>query len=216
MKKRKKVFLAGIMLIFLFLSGLMVRQVLALQNADCVVRVDIYSFLYSPHEYYAISEKGAVKVPEFLAKQFCGESIVTKSIYDDNDRNYWFVELEYAEDVSCFTGENYVDTAWGEHYRVTYQGWTPSTESPGKEEEQLFRKMAEAFHSGNPYNPEERTSYGGGITGLAYFFVVNHQERHLFVKNSKVLYFVTDTGEFIEVMSRPEDGYFRYYCFRSD
>lgn len=52
MKKRKKVFFVGVITIFVFFSGLLVRQVLAIQSADCVVRIDfrgIENMFHVPH-----------------------------------------------------------------------------------------------------------------------------------------------------------------------
>ncbi|MCM1161474.1 MAG: hypothetical protein NC412_09650 [Roseburia sp.] len=57
MKKRKKVFLVGIITIFVFFSGLLVRQVLAIQSADCVVRVDfrgIENMFHVPHGVHGL------------------------------------------------------------------------------------------------------------------------------------------------------------------
>ncbi len=212
MKKRKKYFLIGMAVICLFFSGVLLWHIYALLNAKYVVRVYFPELFHVTHEYYAINEKRAVKVPEYLAKQFCGDGIVTKGVYDDALGNYWIVSLEYAEDDSDFSSGNYVETSFGENYRVTYRSWTGSTRTAGEEERQLFRKMAEEFCSGNL---EEWTAKAGGRTELGFFFVAEHQGEYLFYYSlhgrRDTLCLVTDTGEFSEIMTRPEGGYFHYY-----
>ncbi len=205
--------------LLLFAAVLLAAAVLALWpllaawGADCVVRVSftgLENMFHAPYEYYALGDRGAVRVPVFLAKAILGADAEERSIYDDTGTAYWVAGLQYGRDESLSDGMTYLDTSFGPGYWLTYDSWTSNTPAPGEEDIALMLRAARAFHSGDL---KKWTWKGGGATGLTDFMIIRSGDRYLLEENGRLLRPLEDGG-FRSIMDCPERGHFDCWFFK--
>lgn len=204
--KRKYLFLL-IVALFLAAAGLLLRFLLALWGANCVVRVSftgLDNMFHIPYEYYALDDRGAVRVPGFLAKAVLGADIEERSSSDDTETAYWFATLRYTEDELTLDRMSHLSTSFGPGYWLVYRNWTNNTPAPEEEDLALMLRAAESFYDGQ----------GDGATALTSFMVMRNGNQYLLEERDRRLLLPLKDGGFREIMDCPEGGYFDYYFFK--
>lgn len=211
--KRKYVFLL-IVILFLTVAALLLRFLLALCGADCVVRVSftgLDNMFHTPYEYYALNNRGAIRVPGFLAKAALGPDAEARTIYDDAETAYWFATLQYGKDELTSDSKLHLDTSFGPGYWLVYDNWIRGTPAPGEEDFALMLRAAESLHDGDLDN---WIWQGGGATGLTSFMVIRNRDRYLLEENGRRLLLPLEDGGFQEMMDCPEGGHFDCWFFK--
>ena len=188
-------------------GALFLRQMVALWQADCVVRISctgLDNMFHLPYEYYALGRTGAIRVPESLARGTCGDFETQGYLHKNGGETaYWFAELVYAENADDFSTGTWTETDFGDQYRLFYHPWNPNTPQLSREDLALLRRAAEVLHSGDP---TEWKWQGGGETGLVYFLLARGGDGRLLIQNDRYLLFPTEDGGFRRVMEVPKRG----------
>lgn len=190
------------------------RPLLALWGADCVVRVSftgLENMFHTRYTYYALDDRGAVRVPDFLAGAVLGTDVEAESRYDDTETSYWLAQLQYGKDELTDGRKPHLETSFGPDYWLTYDSWTNSTPPPGEEDLALMRRAAETLHDGDL---EKWIWRGGGAVGLTSFLVVRHGDIYLLVQDDRRLLRAGADGSFRLLMDRPEGGCFDCWFFK--
>lgn len=200
--------------VLLAAAALLSRPLPALWGADCVVRVSFTgrdNMFHVPYEYYALDERGAVRIPGFLAKAVLGADAEEKTIYDDMDTACWYAALQYGKDETTSDGQAYLETSFGPDCWLTYDQWTRSTPAPEDEDLAIMLRAAETLHDGDLNN---WVWQGGGVTGLISFMVIRSGDQYLLEKDDRQLLLPLKDGSFRKVMDCPEGGHFDCWFFR--
>ncbi len=211
---KRKYLLLFIVALLLVATTLLLRCLLALWGADCVTRVSftgLDNLFHIPYEYYALNERGAVRIPGFLAKAALGADAEERTIYDDTETSYWFATLQYGKDVLTSDSWPHLDTSFGSGYWLIYDNWTRSTPAPGEDDIALMLRAAESLHDGDL---ENWVWQGGGATGLTSFMVIRNGDQYLLMENDKRLLLPLEDGSFRKMMDRPEGGHFDCWFFK--
>lgn len=211
--KRKYLYLL-IVTLLLVAVVLLLRPLLALWEADCVVRVSftgLNNIFHVPYEYYALNDHGAVRVPGFLVKAVLGADAEERTIYDDTETSYWFATLQYGKDELDSDSKPHLDTSFGSGYWLVYENWTRSTPAPRDEDLTLMLRAAESLHDGDLDN---WVWQGGGATGLIYFTVIRNGDQYLLKVNDRQLLLPLEDGGFRKIMDCPDGGEFDYWFFK--
>lgn len=211
---RRKYLLLLVIALFLVAVALILRVMLALWGADCVVRVSftgLDNMFHVPYEYYALDDRRAVRVPGFLAQTVLGTNAEKQTIHDDTDTAYWFVTLQYGKDELTSDSKPHLDTSFGPGYWLVYENWTRSTPEPGDEDLALMLQAVESLHNGDL---ENWVWQGGGAIGLTSFMVIHNGDQYLLVENDQRLLVSLEDNGFQEIMVCPEGGSFDCWFFK--
>ncbi|MCI8422320.1 MAG: hypothetical protein HFF50_02140 [Lawsonibacter sp.] len=203
-----------IAILFPVAAALLLWFLLALWRTGCVVRVSfngLDNMFHIPYEYYALNDRGAIRVPGFLAKAVLGSDTEKRTIYDDSETAYWFVTLQYRKDELASDRKPHLDTSFGAGYWLVYDNWTRSTPIPGEEDLALMIRAAEALHDGDLDN---WVWQGGGATGLASFMVIRNRDQYLLEENGERLLLPLEDGGFQKIMNCPTGGHFDCWFFK--
>lgn len=211
--KQKYLFLL-IVALLLAATALLLRCLLALWGADCVVRASftgLDNMFHIPYEYYALNDRGAVRVPGFLVKATLGTNAEERTIYDDTETAYWFATLQYGKDELTSDSKPHLATSFGLDYWLVYDNWTRSTPAPGEEDLALMLRAVESLHDGDL---ENWIWQGGGATGLTSFMVIRNKDQYLLEENGRRLLLPLEGGSFRKMMDCPEGGQFDCWFFK--
>lgn len=203
-----------IIALFLAIVVLLLRPLLALWRADCVVRVSftgLDNMFHIPYEYYALNDRRAVRVPGFLAEAALGADTDERTIYDDTETAYWFATLQYGKDELTSDSKPHLGTSFGTDYWLVYENWTRSTPAPGEEDIALMLRAAESLHNGDL---ENWVWQGGGATGLTSFMVIRNGDQYLLEENGQRLLLPLENGSFRKMMDCPKGGHFDCWFFK--
>lgn len=214
-RSKRKYLLLLIVALLLVAAALPLRFLLALWRVDCVVRVSftgVENMLHIPYEYYAMDDRGVVRVPGFLAKAVLGADAEERSIYDDTETAYWFVTLQYGKDELTSDSQTHLDTSFGEGYWLVYDNWTRNTPEPGEEDIAFMLRAAESLHDGDL---ENFVWQGGGAIGLTAFMVIRNGDQYLLEVNDRQLLLPLEYGGFRKMMDCPEGGHFDCWFFKA-
>ena len=209
---RKYIFLLAAIVIAAVGGGIL-YQVLAIQSAECVVRVNyngLENMYHVPYEYYAVNQSSSVKIPDWAAAQVLNDEIEKNSIYDDTATSYWFCSLEYAEDDADFDPGDYLQVSFGKNYRLYYHAWTSNTTMPAEEDLSVMQQAAETLCRPDL---EEWSWKQGELTGLSSFMLIRHDTDYLVEQDDRTLLWVQGNGKFQTVMECPDSGIFDYFYF---
>ena len=190
-------------------------------TADCVVRVSFTGFSaigHVPFEYYAVRGQDAVRIPQWIVV-FSTPEAVSGSKYEDEVTTQWFTQLIYMPRTEMYEGEKFLyknypwlQTDFGEQYRVYYQNWGGPKIDAGTDVQAVMRQTAHEFHDGDPDNWCSMDN-ASGERGLTWFIVVSDGKQTLVQHQEDALYLPLEDGAFRLVMECPEDGQFDYYWF---
>jgi len=210
--KRKYLLLSAAALL-LAAAVVLLRPLLALWGADCVVRVSftgLDNMFHIPYEYYALEDDRAVRVPGFLAKAILGADTEERTIYDDTETAYWLATLQYGKDPLT-SDKPHLETSFGPGYWLVYENWTDMTPAPGEEDIAFMGRAAENLHDGDL---ENWVWQGGGATGLTSFMIIRNGEQYLLIENDRRLLLPLEDGSFRKIMDCPEGGDFDCWFFK--
>lgn len=211
---KRKTLLLLIAILFPAAAALLLWLLLALWGTGCVVRVSfngLDNMFHIPYEYYALNDRGAIRVPGFLAKAVLGSDTEERTIYDDSETAYWFATLQYGKDELASDRKPHLNTSFGPGYWLVYDNWTCSTPTPGEEDLALMIRAAEALHDGDLDN---WVWQGGGTTGLASFMVIRNRDQYLLEENGERLLLPLKDGSFQKIMDCPKGGHFDCWFFK--
>ena len=211
---KRKTLLLLITVLLLAAAALFLLFLLALWGAGCVVRVSFIgldNMFHIPCEYYALNDRGAIRVPGFLAKAVLGTDAEERTIYDDTETAYWFATLQYGKDDLTSDSKPHLDTSFGPGYWLVYDNWTRSTPAPGEEDIALMLRAAEFLHDGDLDNWAWQ---GGGATGLTSFMAIRNGNQYLLEENEQRLLLPLEDGGFQKMMDCPKGGHFDCWFFR--
>ena len=143
---------------------------------------------------------------------------VTGSEYEDAVTTLWFTQLIYMPRTEMYEGEKFLyknypwlQTDFGEQYRVYYQNWGGPKIDAGSDVQAVMQQAAQHFHDGDI---NKMSSFGStGERGLTWFIVVSNGERILVQHQEDALYLPVEDGTFRLLMECPDGGQFDYYWF---
>lgn len=203
-----------VMTLLLAAAALLLRCLVTLWGADCVARVSftgLDDLFHAPYAYYALNDRGAVRVPGFLAKAALGADAEERTLYDDTETAYWFATLQYGKDELTSDSKPRLCTSFGPDYWLVYDNWTRSTPAPGEEDLALMLRAAESLHDGDL---ENWVWQGGGAIGLISFMVICNGDQYLLEVNDQQLLRPLEDGGFRKMMDCPRRGHFDCWFFK--
>lgn len=211
--RKKKIILLLFSFVATFAGIILLLQIWACSHAICVARVSFTGFenmFHIPYEYYAVTKHYSIRVPEAMVKLAFGNAPVQQYFEDDEDTACWLVSLDYAEDSNLFVEGDYVETSFGEGYRLYYQAWnTWRNREPGAEDLLLMQQIIETLHSGDL---NDWISQWGGVTGLTNFILFRNGDQYLLKTDDLYIPFDKD-GEHRKILKFPEGGDYDYFYF---
>ena len=119
-------------------------KLIILAGASMVIRYDftgLENMFHPEHYYYAVIGPFATWVPAGAVKAFYPDWDLEKSLYDDEDDNYYYVSIVYSPDGIYDTQKPVIDIGRGSEFVVTYREWTNETDPLSPEMQELLRNM---------------------------------------------------------------------------
>ena len=119
-------------------------KLIILAGASMVIRYDftgLENMFHPEHYYYAVIGPFATWVPAGAVNTFYPDWDLEKSLYDDEDDNYYYVSIVYSPDGIYDTKKPVIDIGRGNEFVVTYREWTNETDPLSPEMQELLRNM---------------------------------------------------------------------------
>lgn len=123
-----------------------------------VIRYDftgLENMFHPEHYYYAVIGSSSTWVPGGLVKAFYPDWDLDKSLYDDEDDNYYYVSIVYSPDGIYDVKDPVIDIGRGNEYVVTYREWTNETDPLSPEMQELLRNMIMDNYDFDNYHIDE-------------------------------------------------------------
>ena len=188
-----------------------------LQNADMVVRVGytgLDNMFHSRYDYYAVAGDRHVKVSPKLIQRLYPDWDLEESLYDDTEKNYYFVQLQYCPDGEPQFKKDTIDIGQDREYVVTYSEWTRKSDAMEEGVKEMAAQVILHNHDFTaPYEPDNVNVNwiwsSGGDYGLDSFMLVAEKgvtdRAILYSDYSNRVRCIRD-GEIHDLMDIPEKG----------
>lgn len=189
----------------------------SLQNADMVVRVGytgLDNLFHERYGYYAVTGSRHVKVAPVLVQRLHPEWDLEESVYDDEEKNYYFVQLQYCPDGEPQFQTETIDIGQDREYVVTYREWTRKSEAMEEGVKDLaVQVIMQNYDFSVPYEPDDENVNwiwsGGGDYGLDSFMLVTEKgvtDRGILYSDYSNRVRCIRDGEVYDLMDVPEKG----------
>ena len=197
-------------------------KLIILAGASMVIRYDftgLENMFHPEHYYYAVIGPFATWVPAGAVKAFYPDWDLEKSLYDDEDDNYYYVSIVYSPDGIYDTKKPVIDIGRGNEFVVTYREWTNETDPLSPEMQELLRNMILDNYDFDDFSIEDDDDDGwvwrtGDRYGLDGFIVISPKEvndRAVLDSDDKVN--MIKNGRLSKIMNCPRNGRCEYVYF---
>ena len=189
-------------------------------GADMVIRYDftgLENMFHPEHYYYAAIGPFATWVPSGVVKAFYPDWDLDKSLYDDEDDNYYYVSIVYSPDGTYDTKKPVIDIGKGNEFVVTYREWTKKTDPLSPEMLELLRNMILDNYDFDNLSVDEDEGWvwkTGDRYGLDGFVVISPKrvnDRAVLDSDDKVSRI--KNGRLSKIMNYPKNGSCEYVYF---
>ena len=185
-----------------------------------VIRYDftgLENMFHPEHYYYAAIGPFATWVPSGVVKAFYPDWDLDKSLYDDEDDNYYYVSIVYSPDGIYDTKKPVIDIGKGNEFVVTYREWTKKTDPLSPEMLELLRNMILDNYDFDNLSVDEDEGWvwkTGDTYGLDGFVVISPKgvnDRAVLDSDDKVSRI--KNGRLSKIMNYPKNGSCEYVYF---
>lgn len=220
----KKFLLATLVFLFALFAFVWLYKITILSFATVVIR---YSFtgldnmFHSPYEYHAVAGPFHAKLPKGMVEVWYPNCDIEKSIYDDEENQYYFVQLQYCDNGEALLGEDTIPLSHGREYVLTYDKWTKKSKEMSEKARQTALQAIEQlydFDKGFSENLEKDqwVWHSGGCYGLESFMLITHgddEDRCVLNTSAKDTIYTFDGHRLVKVMKIPKGGGWDYAYF---
>ena len=195
-------------------------KLIFISAADMVIRYDftgLDNMFHPPYEYYAVIGSSSTWVPAGVVKAFYPDWDLEKSLYDDEDDNYYYISIMYVPNGVYDTKYPVIDIGKGNEFVVTYREWTNTTEPLSREMYDLLRNMILDNYDFNDQLVDEdegwvwRTGDRYGLDGFVVFSPKGVNDRAVLDSDDKVSRI--KNGRLSKIMNCPKNGRCEYVYF---
>ena len=185
-----------------------------------VIRYDftgLENMFHPEHYYYAVIGSSATWVPATVVKAFHPDWDLEKSLYDDEDDNYYYVSIVYSPDGKYDTKSPVLDIGKGDEFIVTYREWTKKTDPLSTEMQELMRHMIIDNYDFDDYFIGEDEGWvwrSGDRYGLDGFILISPKgvyDKAVLDSDDKVN--MIKNGRLSKIMNCPKNGRCEYVYF---
>ena len=197
-------------------------KLIFIARADMVIRCDftgLENLFHPEHYYYAVIGSSSTWVPSGLVNAFYPDRDLEKSLYDDEEDNYYYVSIVYSPDGTYDTKKPVIDIGKGNEFVVTYREWTNETDPLSSEMQELLRTMILDNYDFDDFSIDEDDDDGwiwrtGDKFGLDGFIAISPKgvnDRAVLDFDDKVSRI--KNGKLSKIMNCPKNGRCEYVYF---
>lgn len=175
------------------------------------------NMFHAPYEYYAVLGDCSLKIPKIMVKAWKPEWLEDGSIYEDEDKSYYFVQLQYTEnDRPLFQSETYCMVPGREHYLISYRKWTRNSKEITGEHMEWFLNAADQLYDYSTTVGWDTMRWGSGDNfGMLSFMMITDGKKTLVIQDDEIVY-KYQNGKLRRIMKVPEKGQVDYCIFREN
>ena len=219
----KKLLLSVLGFVVALFALVWIYKAAVLSFATVVLR---YSFtglenmFHAPYEYYAVAGPFRAKVPKGMVEIWFPDCDMEKSIYDDEENQYYFVQLQYSAKGEALFGKDTIPLSYGREYVLAYDEWTRKSKAMSeKAKETALRAMEQLYDFDRGFSEDRGDRWvwsSGGNYGLEDFMLVTHgemEDRCILNTSAEDAVYFLDGQQLVRIMKVPEGGSWDYAYF---
>ena len=219
----KKILLTVIASLVALFALVWLYKFIVLSFATVVIR---YSFtglenmFHAPYEYYAVAGPFHAKVSKAMVETWYPDCDMEKSIYDDEENQYYFVQLQYSRDGRPKYDEDTISLPYDREYVLTYNKWVRKSKDMSEKAQQTALQAIEQlydFDKGFSKDQEDPWIWNSGnYYGLESFILITHgdaEDRCVLNTSAEDAIYTFDDGHLVKIMKVPNEGSWDYAYF---